>query len=379
MTVPDKAILVNRLRLETALDSAGLAGLFVTSPVNVFYLSRAFLYDQHERVWARMPQVVVWPRNGSPALITSKSAAGQALRESWISDVRTYEWPAEPPTRLLADLLEERGLAAGKIGFESDVLPTAYYAELQRLLPHLELVGADDLIERVRAVKTRGEIEVLQRLARLTERAIEATFRTATPGVTERALANRMIGQLYEFGADEVKMPFLAFGANAATRRRPPGDDALQTGQTIRVDFGGWLQGLPSDISRMAVAGPASDRQRAIYECVRDTQIELFERMRPGVRVGDLYSYYRHRIEAAALPFAAGILMHSIGAQVHEYPVVLSDTDDAVLEEGMVMAVEPTVTLPGEAKYTIEDCVLVTRAGAQRLSDQMDTRSLFLV
>jgi Xaa-Pro aminopeptidase len=101
--------------------------------------------------------------------------------------------------------------------------------------------------------------------------------------------------------------------------------------------------------------------------------------MRPGARAGDLYRYYREQITAAGLPFNDGVVIHSLGAQVHEYPVVMSQDTEGLLEEGMVMSVEPTVTLPGEAKYTVEDCVLVTPEGARRLSDCMDTSAMQVV
>jgi Xaa-Pro aminopeptidase len=64
---------------------------------------------------------------------------------------------------------------------------------------------------------------------------------------------------------------------------------------------------------------------------------------------------------------------------VHEYPVIRDETLDAPLEAGMVMAVEPTVTLPREAKYTIEDLVLVTQTGAVRLSDVISTSELLVI
>ncbi len=376
MTRIERAQLVNRTRLEHALDAAGLAGVLVSSAVNVTYLSRVYLFDQQDRMWSRMPQFVVWPLGGAPAVVASKSAAGQMERETWIDDVRVYTWPDASPAELLAQLLEERGLGQQRIGYEANALSVAVYTELRHRLPACELVPADDILERVRAVKTPGEVEILRRLALMTEEAILAGFRGTRRGESERAMANRMMQTLHELGADDVKLPHLGYGANAATRRRPPSDDPLRDGDPIRVDFGGWLEGFPSDISRMAVAGRPSDRQRAVYDCVRDTQLGLFERMRPGARAGDLYRYYREQISGAGLPFTDGIVVHSLGAQVHEYPVVLSDRNDAGLEEGMVMAVEPTVTLPGEAKYTIEDCVIVTASGARRLSDCIDTTTM---
>jgi Xaa-Pro dipeptidase len=379
MTQAERANLVNRSRLEHALEEANLAAIFVTSPVNVTYLSRAYLFDQHERTWSRMPQFVVWPRAGGPAVVASKSAAGQAERETWIDDIRTYAWPNGSPAALLVETLAERGLDAQRIGYEANALSAGVYGELARSLPRAELVPIDDLLERVRVVKTPGEIEILQRIARLTEQAIAAGFASARRGESERAMANRMMACLHELGADDVKLPYLAFGANAATRRRPPSEDPLRGGDTIRVDFGGWLQGFPSDISRMAVAGPPTARQRDVYNRVRDTQVGLFERMRPGAQVGDLYRYYREQITSAGLPFNDGVVIHSLGAQVHEYPVVMSQDTQGVLEEGMVMSVEPTVTLPGEAKYTVEDCVLVTPTGARRLSDCMDTSAMQVV
>lgn len=78
-------------------------------------------------------------------------------------------------------------------------------------------------------------------------------------------------------------------------------------------------------------------------------------------------------------PLAGGILTHGIGTRVHEYPIVASERTDALLEAGMVMAVELSVTLPGEAKYTLEDLMIVTDHGALRLSDYTDTSEPFVI
>ncbi len=375
----EKARLVNSARLAAETQAAGLDALIVCSPVNIYYLSRAALDDQQERLWAYMPQFGVWLFGEEPFLVVSDSAEGQASRNSWFRDLRRYRWPEESPVQHLVAALVERGLGAARLGVELNALPARAFIELSAALPRAQLRDCEMVLERARAIKTPGEVELLSGLARKTEEAIWTSFREARAGDRERDLAHRMIGALLAQGADEVKTPRVGAGANAATRRRPPGDDPLKAGDMVRVDLGGWGQGFASDITRMAVVGPPSTRQREIYHGVRDIQQTLIECMRPGVRCGDLYGLHRRWIETHDLPFGGGILIHSIGARVHEYPVVKSEDNDATLEAGMVMAVEPSVTLAGEAKYTLEDLVLITSGGAVRLSNQTNTDDLFVI
>lgn len=349
------------------------------SPVNVFYLTRAFLDDQRERIWSAMLQFAIWPLGGHPLLIASKSAEGQARRSSWVPDVRSYEWPDESPVGYLAAALKEKGLSGSRLGVELTVLPAAAFTELREALPGADVVECDAVLERSRAIKTFGEVELLTSLARKTEEAICSAFAAARAGDRERDIAQRMITDLLGLGVEDVRTAWVGAGAHAATRRRRPGSDPVLGGDVVRADFGGWNDGMASDITRMAVVGPPSSRQRDIYSRVRDVQLILLDQMRPGAHAGDLYSFYRREVERNGLPFNGGIVIHSIGARVHEYPVVRDERNGALLEAGMVVAVEPTVTLPGEAKYTLEDLAVVTESGAVRLSDETNTAELFVI
>ncbi|HEV8615136.1 MAG TPA: Xaa-Pro peptidase family protein [Methylomirabilota bacterium] len=375
----DKMTLVNRARLAAEMRAAQLDALIVCSPVNVFYLTRAFMDDQRERVWDAMLQVVVWPLEGDPVLIASLSAEGQARRSTWFGDVRTYEWPTASPVPALARVLEEKRLHRARLGLELTALPAATFTALTAAVPAARVAEAGLVLERTRAAKTPGEVALLRELARKTERAIEETFLQAHPGEREREVAVRLIANLLRHGAHEARTPWLGVGANATTRRRRASDDPLVSGEVVRVDFGGWLDGFASDITRMAVVGSPSPRQEDMYARVRDVQLTLFDAMKPGVLARDVHATYRQAVEKQGLPFAGGIVAHSIGARVHEYPVIRDETLDAPLEAGMVMAVEPTVTLPREAKYTIEDLVLVTQTGAVRLSDVISTSELLVI
>ncbi len=367
----DKSTLVNRPRLAAEMRAAGIEGLIACSPVNVFYLTRAFLDDQRERVWDGMVQLVVWPLDGEPVLIASQSAEGQARRSSWFRDVRSYNWPTESPVASLMSVLADTKLLRGRLGLE--------LAALTESLPGAQLVDGGSVLERARAVKTPGEVTLLADLARKTERAIEETLLASRPGEREKDVVQRLIGNVLRQGAHEARTPWLGVGANATTRRRRASDDPLVAGEVVRVDFGAWLDGFTSDITRMASLGPPSARQRDMYARILDVQRTLCEAMKPGVRAGDIYALYRRRMGELTLPFIDGIVAHSIGARVHEYPLVRDDRVDARLEAGMVMSVEPSVTLPKEAKYTIEDLVLITDSGAIRLSDAMSTSELLVI
>lgn len=371
--------LVNRTRLEIEMRRAGLDAVIVCSPSNVFYLSRAYLDDQRDRHWDGMAQFVLWPFGAEPVLIVSRSAEDQARRLSWISEIRSYDWPTESPVPLLVENLAACGVTRGRVGMELSSLTATTYMELLGALSGAPLSDCGEVLERTRAIKTPGEIELLAGAARVTERAIQAGFMASRAGDRERDVAERIVANLFHTGAQDVSVPWLGVGANATTRRRRPSNDPLMSGEVVRVDFGGWFDGMASDITRMAVVGMPSPRQRDMCSRVRDIQLKLFEEMGSGASCADLYASYRRRIEAYELPFSGGILAHSIGTRVHEYPIVLAQSTDAVLEAGMVMAVEPSIMLKGEAKYTLEDLVLIGDTRAVRLSDFTDTSEMFVI
>jgi Xaa-Pro aminopeptidase len=158
-------------------------------------------------------------------------------------------------------------------------------------------------------------------------------------------------------GAEHAALP------HARPRNRP-----FAPGLPVVVDLGCVVDGYCSDITRCLAVGPLAVRWEEIRETVSTARAAAIAAIRPGVRAGDVDSVAREVLAVAGLADAfVHSLGHGVGLEVHEAPRIAAGSAD-VLAEGMVVTVEPGVYLAGEGGLRLEDMVLVTADGAERLN-----------
>jgi Xaa-Pro aminopeptidase len=111
------------------------------------------------------------------------------------------------------------------------------------------------------------------------------------------------------------------------------------------------------------------DRQKELYQIVYDAQQKALDGIRPGMTAHDCDALGREVIEAAGYGKNFGhMLGHGVGLYYHESPM-LCPSDSTVIEEGMVITVEPGIYIPGFGGVRIEDLVAVEKDGVRRLSE----------
>jgi Xaa-Pro aminopeptidase len=347
---------MKRDKIQAALAASDLDALVAVSPENVYYSCDVPILTQ-KMIRDRLA-LVVWTRQAEPVLILCTIEDAQARAESWIQDIRGYVEFVTSPVRLLADVLNERKLGRGRIGIEKRFLSTHYWEELTGLLPQAAFVGADRLFDKVRMLKTPEEIKILSDAALATDRAIRKGFESAHLGTSERETAELMGDELRKGGAESVAFCILATGKNAPMAHPVPGETKMAPGQIVRTDFGGYFRWYYSDLARTAVCGKPTPAQADTWKKLYQVQGEVIAAMRPGNRASDLFHLCQRRFEEVGLTFRMPHIGHSIGIDIHEYPMLNPQTDEQ-LQPNMMFAVEP-VHRGAEGLYHIEDLVLVT-------------------
>src|SRR5919199_2074806 len=178
-------------RIRNMVDGGPYDAIVVMSPENVAYFSG--FYNMDLRILPERLHLVVWPKGGAPAFVVMERRAKMMQPEqTFIEDVRGYAGEALDSMRALAEVLQDRGVGEGLIGFEGRSFPGGHILELTRLLPRLRFGDAVPFLDLVRGVKTAAEVEILTRVNHLTTDAIDRAFRSARPGDTERDIAARM-------------------------------------------------------------------------------------------------------------------------------------------------------------------------------------------
>ncbi len=232
-----------------------------------------------------------------------------------------------------------------------------------------EIVPTDGWVEALRAVKDPSEVMLISAAQAITDAAFDHVLGFVEPGMTETQIALELEFFMRARGSEGVAFsPIVASGPNSARPHAHPGSRQVQASDFLKMDFGARVGGYCSDMTRTVVLGPASARQREIYETVLAANLAGIEAVSPGIAGKDVDAAARAVIEMRGFAdsFKHG-LGHGVGLEVHELPNV-GIRSEPPLEVGNVVTIEPGVYVPGFGGVRIEDLVVVEAAGAHVLT-----------
>ncbi|MFI5015418.1 MAG: M24 family metallopeptidase [Hyphomicrobiales bacterium] len=365
---------VNLDRLESRMDQAGLDAVVARAGINFCYLA-GIAYPgtlaRHVDL-ADSPRAVflVWPRHGEPRMVVNAIAEGLARRDSWVEHFDVYEGYVEPPVERLAKVLAEMGLAEAKVGFERNYVSAADWDVLRSRLPRLKMADSTTVMDEVRAVKTAGEIALFKQGADILDDAFLKVFRAARPGIRERDLHAALVSACLAGGCEFVhgilnsSRNTLAYAGES--------DFAFAPGDAVRSDYVAYRKGYPGHQSRCAVIGKPSGEQERQYRVIRDLYRAALDQCRPGRTAGEVYRFVVESFQAAGFTYRSMLAGHSVGAWWHQQEPVISRDNPRLLEEGMVIAMEPHVD-----HWHIQDMIVLRADGPELISDRFPTDQIF--
>jgi len=273
-----------------------------------------------------------------------------------------------------------RTLGATRAAFERRGLTYAGWERLSELADGLELVAADDPVERLRRAKDGEEVELIGRAQGFADQAFEKVVLNGglRAGVTERVLARELEDAMLDAGADDRAFEsIVAFGELAAEPHHHLTDRELVRGDMVKLDFGAVSGGYHSDMTRTVAFGQPDPRLRELRDLVAEAQRAGVEAVRPGASSVEVDAAARSVIAAAghgdAFPHGLG---HGVGLEIHEDPFLRWDTGEELVV-GMVVTIEPGVYIPGLGGVRIEDMVEVTADGRREIP--RSTRELIVL
>lgn len=365
---------INLDRLEREMDAAGVDAIVARAGLNFTYLA-GFAYPgtlaRHVDL-ADSPRAVylVWPRRGEPCIVVNAIAEGLARRDSWIERFDVYEGYVEDPVERLASVLGDMGLGGATVGFEKNYISGTDWARLLALVPKMQAVSSVALMDRVRAIKTPGEIARFRQGADVLDEAFLKHFPTVRPGMRERDLHAALVAECI-IGGSEFTHGILNSSRNTVAYAGES-DFAFAAGDAIRTDYVAYVKGYPGHQSRCAVVGAPSDEQRREYGVIRDIYWAAIDQLRPGRTAGQVYDFVVERFAAAGMTYKSILAGHSVGAWWHQQEPVISRGNKRALEEGMVIAMEPHVN-----HWHIQDMLLIGADGPELLTKRFNTEQIF--
>jgi Xaa-Pro aminopeptidase len=359
-------------RCQQRLETVDADGVVLFPSTNLFYLS-GFREEPGER-----HLFLFVPREGDPAFVVPELYGEQVTEESWVEDVRTWA-DGDDPLELVGRVADDLGLAGGRL-LVDDRMWALFTQGLQEALPDAEFGLASEVLAALRMRKDDAETDALREAGRVADEVCESVRALGEDavGMTEAELADEIETRLSEKGGEELAFEtIVGSGPNGAKPHHGHGDREIGADEPVVLDFGAFVDGYPGDQTRTVVfAGSPPEEFDRVHRAVTEAQQAAVEAVEPGVTAESVDRAARETIESygygEAFVHRTG---HGVGLDVHEAPYIV-EGNDLELEPGMVFSVEPGVYLPGEFGVRIEDLVVVTEEGCERLNDSPRTWQL---
>jgi Xaa-Pro aminopeptidase len=268
------------------------------------------------------------------------------------------------------NLMEKIAKQTSAQKFAVDGLPIEMWRVLAKAMgseEKLESVG--NLILKLRSVKEKEETEMIREACKLASTGMQVASEIIRPGVKEIEVAAEVEYAMRKRGSDGTSFDtIIASGAMSAFPHGSCSSRTIRDGEFVVVDLGATFNFYRSDMTRTFAAGKPDEKQKKIYETVKQAHQKAFETIKPGVLAAEVDATGRRVIEAAGFgDFFVHNLGHGVGLEIHEAPVLSPDSKDTLVV-GNVVTDEPGIYLPGYGGVRIEDTILVTDAGAERLT-----------
>jgi Xaa-Pro aminopeptidase len=351
---PDRR-LERQTALKQLLAAEGLDGLLVTHLPNIRYLSgftgsAALLLVQTDR----------------SILISDFRYAAQAPMEA--GHTATVEIDQRNVWERLGRLLASQPPMA--LGIEADAL-SVRDAERLSTLTASRVTPTNELVERLRAMKSPEEVAAIRAAAELAQAAFAEVLPRVRAGQTELEVGSTLEAALRRKGSEWHPFPtIVASGPRSALPHARTSQRAIGAGELLLIDFGAQVDGYCADLTRTVVVGARADeRQRALHQLVQTAQRRAIDQLRAGMPSCEGDALAREVIVSRGFGDAFGhSLGHGLGLEVHEAPRIAPNSD-APLPLHAVVTVEPGVYFPGWGGIRLEDDVYLGPDGAERLSD----------
>lgn len=353
-------------RAQDEMDRQGVDLLLVGPSSDLRYLT-GLQAHLSERL-----NLLILPRHGDPSYVVPTLEAPQLADLRELLAVHAWE-ETQSPAALAADVVGE---STGRTIAVGDQLWSVFLLRLQDAMTGARWLPAANVLRPLRMVKDGREIELMRDAAHRTDDAWEAFSARPLAGQTEEQALARLLELTHERGL-APGFGLCASGPNSAAPHHHTGGRVIEVGDAVVFDWGGRLEGYNSDVTRTVHVGEPDEEFRRVYDVVLSANQAALDAVRPGATCEEIDLAARSLIDAEG--YGAGFIHrvgHGLGLDIHEEPYLVTG-NTMPLETGMVFSDEPGIYLEGRFGIRIEDAVLCTDDGGERLNGS--TRELTIL
>ena len=340
-------------RVRTAMADAGVDALLLSLGADLPWLTG---YAPHESERLTM---LVLPVDETATMVVPELEAAKVVERPDVFTIRAWR-ETDDPIAVVADLVGgRRSLAV------SDRAWSYFLLRLQAAIPGARWQPASVVTTPLRARKDTAEIEALRRAAESADRVAAALLKGEIPlvGRTEKAVSSEIARRLRDEGHDRVGFSIVGSGPNGASPHHDASARVIEAGEAVVCDFGGWVDGYCSDITRTVFTGDPPSEFVDLYGVLQRAQAAAVDAAVVGTPCEEVDGVARGIIGDAGY----GDLFihrtgHGIGLEGHEHPYLVSGNAEP-LAPGHAFSIEPGIYVAGRWGARIEDIVVATGAG----------------
>jgi len=357
------------IRLERAqelLYKNKLDALLITIPSNLRYFTGidTNFWESPTRSW-----FLVVPLFGNPIAIIPE--IGEKLfKKTFIKDIHTWPSPnlkrddISPLKSLLETLPSRFGAIGAELGKEMNIRMPAIDFNLLQDNFKFDIVDGASLIWALRSVKTLNEIKKIEKVAQIVSEVfcVLPTFISASD--SERDVAKKVTKEILKGGVDSIPyLPVISGRGGVSQIIGNPTDKLISSGDFLFIDTGSTFDGYFCDFDRNFAIGTASDQLKRTNEILWHATEERIKNLVPGTKTQDVWKKINKKIEDFGFMVKdEGRYGHGVGLQLTEPPSI-SSFDNAIIQENMVLTIEPSIEYKPGKIIVHEENVFVSKDG----------------
>lgn len=282
-------------------------------------------------------------------------------------DIEVFAGTPAEVKALLQNILADENIYT--IGYEDNRIFCNQLSSFQKMLPNKQFMPIGQNLDRMRYKKDEYEIAQIEAAQRINDKAFNKILDFIKPGMTEFEIKVELEYQLHLNGAEGLAFDtIVASGPNTSRPHSHVSRRKVAPGDFIILDFGAKYNGYCSDMTRTIALGKPSQQMEEIYNHVLKAQTLALNALKAQATAFEVYSLAKEYFTANGYgnEFLHG-LGHSVGIEIHEAPSLNSEANE-VLENNMVLTVEPGLYLEKNFGVRIEDLVVIKEQGIKNLT-----------
>ena len=372
-------------KIKTEIGEAEYDAVLAMGVDNFNYLTRTVLPFAEN--YPSRKAAALLPKEGTPVVVLPQDWSQAVIDQGWQGEVLVYDenqgYETGAFVKAAEELIVSMGLDKNKIGLDTSRVSKGLMDSLSGKLPNIEWEPADPMLRDLRIIKTKGEIDFIERACKQADRGIIYALMhlegvVDNPGYTIAEITERIRVHVNENGASGVGILNSAFGSDGQIYYTPQ-RGWVKDGELFRMDVSAHYMGYWTNIGRMGVTGkPTPDQENAYKEnlMLKETALEM---LKPGVACNEVYAHVARVAEKQAVGFwkEPGI-GHGVGASHHEAPY-LNLSCSTELRPGMVIALDIYTYGPRQELVHNKDIYAITEEGNRKLSWYMAWDKLYHV